>query len=432
MAATVSFDAGDNVILTVTAPAGTGTVAITASTNDNGNVGAGCPGALGFSDNGNTFKYTGGGGGGGGGGGSGSGSSGSSSSSSTPTTPTDSQNARALQTGVTKSVAGVSSQTVVNQIGGAIGDAFGGGGNPIPIGPGGVTIHFAAVPKSEVERRTDEAFSALAYNGSGRKPPERAGPYREWSAWLDLRGAGWHNHSANSGMNGNQANATGGIARKLTPDFLIGIYGGYDHSKYDVSVTNSEMRSNGGSIGTYMGWRIAPMLRFDASLGYGRISYSTKSGTATGTFDGNRVMASSNLTGSFGIERYRIEPSASVFALWERQTAWTDSLGTAQASRTFSAGRTSLGSKVIREFDCGSLLLAPYVGFYGDWRFSSDNATAGGTPVVGIGDGWSGRATTGVVLTARNRASLTIGGEYGGLGAAYKIWTGNIRANVPF
>ena len=162
------------------------------------------------------------------------------------------------------------------------------------------------------------------------------------------------------------------------------------------------------------------------------MAYSATAGTATGSFNGNRLVASSGLTGSYGNGVYKLEPSASVYALWETQSAWTDSLGTAQADRTFSAGRTSLGSKLIRQFDYGATTLAPYVGFYGDWRFSSDNAVAGGNPVVGIGDGWSGRATAGVSWTARSGASLALGGEYGGLGAAYKIWTGNVRASMPF
>ena len=40
--------------------------------------------------------------------------------------------------------------------------------------------------------------------------------------------------------------------------------------------------------------------------------------------------------------------------------------------------------------------------------------------------------TGGVSATAKGGAMLSLGGEYGGLGANYKIWTGNARATVPF
>jgi hypothetical protein len=352
-------------------------------------------------------------------------------------TPTDSQNLQTLQNGITKAVANVSGQVVTTQIAGAISDAFGEGGTPVTIGANGVSINFAATPKSDIEKRTDDAFSALGYAGKGSnamayKAPRTMAPYKEWSAWLDLRGTGWQNHDVNSGMNGAQFNGTGGIGRKLTPDLLVGVFGGYEYFKYNVAALAGEMKGTGGTIGSYLGWRMSSTVRFDAALGYTRMAYSATSGTASGSFNGDRLVASTGVTGNYGLGIYKIEPSASIYALWEKQSAWTDSLGTAQADRTFSAGRTSLGSKLIRQFEYGASTLAPYAGFYGDYRFSSDNATPGGAPIVGIGDGWSGRATAGVSWTARSGAALALGGELGGLGAAYKVWTGNIRASMPF
>jgi hypothetical protein len=347
-------------------------------------------------------------------------------------TNTDSTNVRTLQTTFTKAAATVSTQVITTQVAGAISDAFSDGGNPVTVNPNGVSINFAATPKSDIENRTDDAFSALGYAGMPTKAPRMLTPYKEWSAWLDLRGTGWQNHDPAVGMNGSQLNATGGIGRKLTPDLLVGIFTGYEYFKYDVAALAGNVKGTGGSVGSYLGWRMSSTVRFDAALGYTRMAYSATSGTATGSFDGNRFVASSALTGSYGLGMYKIEPSASVYALWEKQSAWTDSLGTAQADRNFSAGRTSLGSKLIREWAYGDTRIAPYAGFYGDWRFSTDNATPGGTPIVGIGDGWSGRAIAGVAFTARSGPSLQVGGEYGGIGAAYKIWTGNVRANVPF
>jgi hypothetical protein len=392
--------------ITVTSPAGTGIVDVTVTTaNGTSATGAG-----------DKFTY-----------------------SATPggSTPTDSQNLQTMQNGITKSVANVSGQVVTTQIAGAIADAFSDSGSPVTFGANGVSINFAATPKSDIEKRTDEAFSALGYAGKGSnamayKAPRSLTPYKEWSAWLDLRGTGWQNHDVNSGMNGAQFNGTGGIARKLTPDFLVGVFGGYEYFKYNVAALAGEMKGTGGTIGSYLGWRVTSTVRFDAALGYTRMAYSATSGTATGSFNGDRLVASTGVTGNYGLGIYKIEPSASIYALWEKQSAWTDSLGTAQASRTFSAGRTSLGSKLIRQIEYGAVTLAPYAGFYGDYRFSSDNATPGGTPIVGIGDGWSGRATAGISLTRKSGAAIALGGELGGLGAAYKVWTGNIRASMPF
>ena len=119
--------------------------------------------------------------------------------------------------------------------------------------------------------------------------------------------------------------------------------------------------------------------------------------------------------------------------LWERETAWLDSLGTAQAARSFSAGRTALGAKIARPFAVTmEWELSPYVGLYGDWRFQSDSAIPTGTAVGNIGTGWSGRVTSGLVATKADGKMLLLNSEYGGLGASYKIWSGNVRGVVPF
>lgn len=64
-----------------------------------------------------------------------------------------------------------------------------------------------------------------------------------------------------------------------------------------------------------------------------------------------------------------------------------------------------------------SVTVSPYVGFYGDWRFSCDSA------LVGVEDGGSGRAIGGVTMIGRNGATLSLGGEFGGLGAGYELWS---------
>ena len=105
----------------------------------------------------------------------------------------------------------------------------------------------------------------------------------------------------------------------------------------------------------------------------------------------------------------------------------TDLNGAAQ----FWAG--ALGMKVERPFAAADgRTISPYVGLYGDWRFLSDDALPVGQPVANIKDGWSGRVGTGISAAAARGASVSLGGELGGLGASYKIWSGNVRGSLPF
>jgi hypothetical protein len=357
-------------------------------------------------------------------------------------TPTDSQNLRNLQTVGTQIVATNSGAAITGAVTGAIGNAFAPtGGAPITGGPNGFTANFAAEPQaSDVSSRADDAFAALGYAESPSYRPlyTKAPPrlVQEWSAWLDVRGSGF-----DRGLNTNptdiratQINVTGGVGRKITPDFLVGIFGGYENANVTMNAINGKLSADGGTVGGYTAWRFAPRWRVDALGGWTGMTYSATAGTATGTFNGSRFVGAGGLTGTYDLAGFVFEPSSNVYVLTEREGSWTDSLGTLQAARTFTVGRVATGAKIaaVPYAFAGNIKVSPYIGFYGDWRFSTDNALPVAVTLVGINNGWSGRATGGLAFTSSGGASLTLGGEYGGIGAPYKIWSGSVRGSVPF
>jgi len=374
----------------------------------------------------------------------------------------DSQNLRALQVGVTKTVATTSGAAISGAVDSAIGDAFSTtGGPPITVGPNGFTMNFAAEPQSDVARRTDEAFSALGLAGNiynfapdsqsqiatrtnealsalgyagnlYTKAPPRVYD-RVWSAWADVRGTGFDQNDAPSDAHGTQLNVTAGVARRMTPDTLVGLFTGYERFNFNVEALNGKMSGNGGTVGAYAAYRFDPRWRADGMIGWSDVWYAGTAGTASGSFTGSRWLASGGLTGDYRWAALLLEPSTRIYTLWESENAWTDSLGALQPSRSFSESRVSTGGKVIYPWQATGIQILPYLGLYGDYRFSSDNALPVGVPFVGIKDGWSGRAITGVTLAAgRSGPSVSIGGELGGLGAGYDIWSASARVNWPF
>lgn len=364
--------------------------------------------------------------------------------SCTPGTPaptltpnTDSQNIRSLQVAITKSVATTSGAVISSAIDGGIAAGFSNGGTPMSFGPNGGFVNFAAEPHSETTTRAEGAFDALGYAGNVYKArPREPLLDRDWSAWADIRGTGWKASDTTgfgNDLSGSQVNLTAGLGRKLNTDTLVGVAVGYEHFKFDVAALAGSLKGDGETIGGYFAQRFGGNLRFDAALAWTNLNYSANAGTATGSFAGSRWLASIGLTGTYKYNVYVIEPSAKLYALWENERAWTDSLGTLQNSRDFSAGRTALGAKVARPFDAsGGWTVLPYVGLYSDWRFQTDNALPTGTPVANIGTGWSGRVTSGLAAKAAGGSIIALEGEYGGLGANYKIWSGNVRGMVPF
>src|SRR5262249_4408194 len=203
------------------------------------------------------------------------------------------------------------------------------------------------------------------------------------------------------------------------------------HRRAAATALTGTLKGSGGTVGGYAAWRIAPQLRWDAAVAWSEIAYNATAGTATGSFTGHRWIASTGLTGTYSTPVYVFEPSTNVYALWEREGDWFDSLGTLQTARNFSAGRVATGGKVIYPWSAGATRIAPYVGAYGDWRFGSDNALPVAVPIVGIANGWSGRVTGGLTWTWSGGATLALGSEYGGLGAHYKLWTAKPRAPWP-
>jgi hypothetical protein len=156
-------------------------------------------------------------------------------------------------------------------------------------------------------------------------------------------------------------------------------------------------------------------------------------GAASGNFLGNRWLVTGGLTGDYDWRALVFEPSARVYALWEHENAYTDTLGTLQAARNFATGRASGGLQASYPFASSSMVvLSPYVGFYGDYYFSMDDASTVGVTTVPLLQGWSGRATWGLATTFGQGATLSAGGEYGGIGSDFGIWTWRVRGSVPF
>ncbi len=301
----------------------------------------------------------------------------------------------------------------------------------LPVRQPSTASPFAAERRSNVSDRAEEAFAALGY-ASVNKAPLRAAPSftSRWSTWADVRGTGFE-QSDSSLFKGTQVNATAGLNYKIRPNLVVGLFGGYENFDYEFASLTGRLKGDGGTVGTYAGWQISPTLRWKGMVGWTGLGYDASAGTAAGSFDGSRWLFSTGLTGSHRVATYIIEPSADVFAIWERQTAYTDTLGALHDARSFSSGRVSLGGRALAPGQ-GWFGATPYLGLYGDWRFASNDAQPAAVPFAGIGEGWSARVTGGFNMRVFTTGSLSVGGEYGGIGADYKLWTGTARLTLPF
>ena len=96
--------------------------------------------------------------------------------------------------------------------------------------------------------------------------------------------------------------------------------------------------------------------------------------------------------------------------MWEHENGYTDSLGIVQDARNFTTGRASGGTKVSYPFEWSGVALAPYVGVYGDYYFTSDDASLASTLLL---QGWSARVTTGIAMKVCERRADQCGRRIG-------------------
>jgi hypothetical protein len=378
--------------------------------------------------------------------------------------PSDSAKLRQMQVAVMPIVANLWGQDVTGAMDNAIGDGFSGTCAGIPTSNGsGVTYCFGDSPQAQTGPTSGQqqaragingGYSALGYADTPagtapaappntvlaadmkptatRPPVAQNAPPREWLAWIDLRGADFDRNSVGNDLKGLRLDAITGLTRRFSSEFLVGVLGGYEHFDFTSQAYNGVLTGQGFTAGAYLGWRVTPGLRFTAGAAWADLLASSTAGTASGNFTGQRWLGFGGLTGNYGWGGLKFEPSAQLFAVWERENAYVDSFGTQQASHNFDTGRASSGLKIAHPFAAGEAVLTPYAGLYGDYYFSMDNATTIGLTTVPMIQGWGARATGGLTATLPSGAQVSAGGELSGIGNDTHIWTMTLRASVPF
>lgn len=392
--------------------------------------------------------------------------------------PPDSLKLRALQIAATKLEAQASAQAITSAVDNAIADGFAGVAPPVIVTATGARFNFFADDnrqRNETQQRFDWLFGdARATGGSSGSAgplaydapaaPSRfdsafgavgAGPgakvaqptYRDWMLWGDVTwtaagaapGIAFATADNSPELAGRQFNFLLGLTRRVSPVFLVGAVGGYETFNYTSQVLSGKLTGQGWTGGSYFGWKFWPGLRLDGELTYSALAYDGTAGTASGSFWGRRILASTSLTGTYHLGGVELSPIASVYSLWEREDAYTDSLGILQADRSFSTGRASLGGKIATNWVTPyGLTLSPYLGAFADYHWSVDSADGVDNPSLlasaPLLDGVSARLAAGWAARMPGGASLTLGGELGGIGSqnGTEIWTLRALGSLPF
>jgi hypothetical protein len=239
----------------------------------------------------------------------------------------DSIKLREMQVSTTPVIAQARGSTVSSAIGDAITAGLS-GGTPEAFSPNGTgfTYYFDGGPATQQsaendqdslkrylaspngstnpsqKRVVDDDFAALGYAGAmPTKAPPVVGPAapREWLAWISVRGTDYFRPTFGDDLKGEQVDMLAGLTRRVTPDFVVGLFAGYETFDYTSQAFDGTLTGDGWTTGAYLGWRLAGSLRFDLGGAWSGLSANDTAGTANGNFTGSRWLTSAGLTGTY-------------------------------------------------------------------------------------------------------------------------------------
>ena len=144
-------------------------------------------------------------------------------------------------------------------------------------------------------KRVDEDFRALGYAGGmpTKAPPPAvsSGAPRDWLAWVTVRGFDFFRGTSGNDLKGTQVDAFAGLTRRITPNFVVGVLGGYEHFDYSSQAFNGVLKGEGWTAGAFLGWKLSSNIRFDAGAAWSDLLANGVSGTASGSFLGTRWLS---------------------------------------------------------------------------------------------------------------------------------------------
>ncbi len=361
-----SFTVGDDTTLTATSPPGMGDVAVTVTAT--GGASASGPQA--------TFSYQ-------------------------YLVPPDSVRAEQVQRELSVFVARASERAITGAVSSGIALGLSGSSSVLDVSPAGAFLAY--VPQGTVTA-FDDVFANPA-------------PSSDWSMWIDVRGTGLLEEGQ-----GRQVNLTGGVGYRATPDLVVGLVTGYEVFDYHSVAFDGDLRGDGASIGGYVGWK-PDGITFDAMLVYSALGYDVSAGTASGSLDAARWLASSGISTDFRLgDGFVLTPSARLSAIWEKQEAWLDTLAASHPERQWLSGSALAGAMVTKEFALADdLIVQLRLGAFAGYRYEQDGY-----------EGLDGRVEAGAGVTTEGGARFDVSGELGGLGTSATSWSVRGGAGAGF
>ena len=257
-----------------------------------------------------------------------------------------------------------------------------------------------------------------------------------FDVWVEGKYASFSDSRSRNDLDGHFGLISIGADYVLSPSLLLGTMVQFDSMQQRSSTKVSEVKGQGWLAGPYMTLRLSENVFWQARGAWGQSSNEVSPFlTYTDTFDSQRWLVSTTLSGRWSNGAWSFSPTASVSYMEDMSRSYADTYGNLIPSVKSSLGQAKVGPEVGYRFDLGRTVIEPHAGVQVIYNFAQETTAAGfgviGDDVTGP-QGARGRAEVGFRALTSSGIGVDVSGSYDGIGAAgYSAMTGRAMVRVP-
>lgn len=280
--------------------------------------------------------------------------------------------------------------------------------------------------------------NVLAYSGSARDVIGFLGArggnselpdISKWDIWSEGSFSLFEEHNRKSGTFGV---IHAGADYLISADFLLGAKVQVDWMDQTFSDTNGGVDGIGFLAGPYATIALSENLFFDVSGAWG-VSQNTVSpfGTYSNVFSTNRWMIDASLIGQFVLDNWTVRPELAFAYIDEYQNAYTDSLNVPIPAQRVAQGELSFAPRISYNvmLENGGTL-TPWLEVKGHYAFQTYGTPSTGSYGAGL-NGLSASIGSGLDIVLTSGVSLSLSGQYGGIGTNNTSYGASFGMNIP-
>ncbi len=282
-------------------------------------------------------------------------------------------------------------------------------------------------------RKAEEAGFNLT-GSQGRMVGGRPAPF---DLWFEAKYSTFRNDRTVADLDGHFGMITIGTDYVLNPRILVGTLVQFDSMQQRSNSQLTDVSGHGWMAGPYMTLRLSENVFLQARGAWGRSDNKVSPFlTYTDSFETQRWLVSSTLSGRWQRGAWSFRPSATVAYMEDDAKGYADTFGTLIPAVKSSLGQAKAGPEVGYRIDLGHTVIEPHAGVQAIWNFDRDVSAFGFGQLGGDAagpEGVRGRAEVGMRIKTMGGLGVDVSGSYDGIGTDdYRSIAGRGVVRVPF